>query len=59
MAQAATGLSPQRPTLDPRPTLVGYVADEVALGHVFSQYFDFPNVIIVLSILLTHCFMYH
>jgi hypothetical protein len=27
---------------EPRSSLVGFVVDKVALGQVFSEYFDFP-----------------
>jgi hypothetical protein len=34
--------SPPRPRFETRSGHVGFVVDKVALGQVFSQYFDFP-----------------
>jgi hypothetical protein len=36
------GFPPRRPDLDPTSGHVGFVADKVALGQGFSEYFDFP-----------------
>jgi hypothetical protein len=33
----------QRPGFDPGSVHVGFVVDKVAMGHVFSEYFDFPQ----------------
>jgi hypothetical protein len=36
------GFPPRRPGFEPRSGHVGFVVDKVALGQVFSEYFDFP-----------------
>jgi hypothetical protein len=33
---------PLRPGFEPRSSHVGFMVDEVALGHVFSEYVGFP-----------------
>jgi hypothetical protein len=33
---------PRRPGFESGSGQVGFVVDKVALGHVFSEYFDFP-----------------
>jgi hypothetical protein len=38
----STDLPPRRPRFEPRSGHVGFVADKVALGQVFSEYFGFP-----------------
>lgn len=35
---------------DRRPAYVRFLVDEVAIGHDFSEYYDFP-----LAVLLHHC----
>jgi hypothetical protein len=35
LRRLVTGLSPGRPSLDPRPVHVGFVVDKVMLGQVF------------------------
>jgi hypothetical protein len=43
IAQAVSRLlSTGRPGFEPGSGNVGFVVDEVALGQVFSEYFDFP-----------------
>jgi hypothetical protein len=43
MAQAIiAGLSKRRRGFAPGPIHVGFVVDEVAVGQVFSEFFDFP-----------------
>jgi hypothetical protein len=41
-AQAVSGFPLLRPRFNPSLGHQGFVADEVALGHVFSEYFGFP-----------------
>ena len=42
ITEAVTSCSLQKPRFDPKPVHVGYVMDNVALEHVFSEYFGFP-----------------
>jgi hypothetical protein len=35
-------IPPRRPGFDTRSDHVGFVVDKVALGQLFSEYFDFP-----------------
>jgi hypothetical protein len=37
----ADGLSPQRPRFNPKSMHVIFISGRVALGQVFSEYFDF------------------
>jgi hypothetical protein len=37
-----SGTPPRRPNFSPRLGLMGFVVDEVAMGHVFYEYFTFP-----------------
>jgi hypothetical protein len=36
------GFPPRRPGFEPSSRYVGYLVDKVALGQVFSEYFEFP-----------------
>jgi hypothetical protein len=42
LRRLVAGFSPRRPVFDPRSGHVGFVVDKVALGQVFSEFFDFP-----------------
>jgi hypothetical protein len=48
------GFPPRRPGVEPRPGHVGFVVDKVALGQVFSEYFDFSCQFSFHSLLHTH-----
>jgi hypothetical protein len=42
LSRLVAGSPPRRPGFEPRSGHVGLVVDKVALGQVFSEYFDFP-----------------
>jgi hypothetical protein len=42
LRRLVAGFPPWRPGFDPRSGPVRFVVNKVALGQVFSEYFDFP-----------------
>jgi hypothetical protein len=42
LRQLVAGFPPRRPWFEPWSGHMGFVVDKVALGQVFSEYFDFP-----------------
>jgi hypothetical protein len=41
LKRLVAGFPPRRPVFKPGSSHVGYVVEKVALGQVFSEYFDF------------------
>jgi hypothetical protein len=59
LKRIVAGFPPRLPGFEPRSDYVGFVVDKASLGHVSSQFFDFPLSIIPTLIIIIIIIIHH